>query len=177
MKLLLDTHILLWGAVEPESFPTLAVSLIENPDNEVVFSAVSLWEIAIKTGRGRDDFRIDAGQFRRSLLDNGYLEIPVTGVHAAAVANLPLLHKDPFDRMLVAQAISEGLTLVTVRPGHREIPGTDPAGLTVSFCPLSRQRHASGVKQDGRIANGRGTCRQSSWRSRRVSSFSRSRPC
>lgn len=88
-----------------------------------MFSVVSLWEVAIKTGRGRDDFRIDAGVLRRSLFDNGYAELAVTGAHAAALANLPPLHKDPFDRMLVAQAMSEGVTLVTADPQVAKYPG------------------------------------------------------
>jgi PIN domain nuclease of toxin-antitoxin system len=123
MRLLLDTHILLWGAVEPERLPKSASSLIESPDNEIMFSALSLWEIAIKTGRGRADFRIDAGILRRSLFDNGYVELPVTGAHVAALATLPPLHRDPFDRMLVAQATVEGLTLVTADPGIAKYPG------------------------------------------------------
>ena len=84
---------------------------------------MSLWEIAIKAGRGRDDFRVDAGLLRRNLFDNGYAELAMTGVHAAVVADLPLLHKDPFDRMLVAQATSEGLTLVTSDPAVARYPG------------------------------------------------------
>jgi PIN domain nuclease of toxin-antitoxin system len=123
MKLLLDTHILLWGAVEPERLPKSASSLIESPDNEIMFSALSLWEIAIKTGRGRADFRVDVGILRRSLFDNGYAELPVTGAHAAALASLPPIHKDPFDRMLVAQAMIEGLTLVTADPRIAKYPG------------------------------------------------------
>ena len=123
MRLLLDTHILLWGAGEPKRLPQSVSSLIENPDNEILFSAVSLWEIAIKTGRGRDDFRIDAGSFRRRLFDNGYAELAVTGAHAAALAALPRLHKDPFDRMLVAQATVEGVTLLTADPAVAKYPG------------------------------------------------------
>jgi PIN domain nuclease of toxin-antitoxin system len=123
MRLLLDTHILLWGAVEPERLSKSANSLIENPDNEILFSAVNLWEIAIKTGRGRADFRVDAGVLRRSLFDNGYSELPVTGAHAAALASLPPLHRDPFDRMLVAQAMIEGLALLTADPFVAKYPG------------------------------------------------------
>jgi PIN domain nuclease of toxin-antitoxin system len=122
MRLLLDTHILLWGAVEPERLSRVASSLIDSPDNEMVFSALSLWEIAIKAGRGRADFRIDAAMLRRSLFDNGYAELAVTGAHAAALAGLPPIHKDPFDRMLVAQAIVEGLTLVTSDPAVAKYP-------------------------------------------------------
>ena len=123
MRLLLDTHILIWAASEPERLSRTAASVIEDVSNEIVFSAVSLWEIAIKTGRGRDDFQVDAGLFRRNLFDNGYTEIAVTGAHATALANLPPLHKDPFDRMLVAQAMIEGLTLVTADPAVAKYPG------------------------------------------------------
>ena len=123
MRLLLDTHILLWGAVEPERLSRTASALIESSDNQIMFSALSLWEIAIKTGRGRADFRIDAGLLRRSLLDNGYAELPVTGAHAAALAGLPPIHRDPFDRMLVAQATVEGFTLVTSDPVIAKYPG------------------------------------------------------
>ena len=123
MRPLLDTHILLWGAVEPERLSRTASALIEISDNQIMFSALSLWEIAIKTGRGRADFRIDAGLLRRSLLDNGYAELPVTGAHAAALAGLPPIHRDPFDRMLVAQATVEGFTLVTSDPVIAKYPG------------------------------------------------------
>ena len=123
MRLLLDTHVLLWGAVEPERLSDEATSLIESADNEMVFSALSLWEIAIKTGRGRADFRIDVSSFRRNLLDNGYAELAVTGAHAAELAHLPPIHKDPFDRMLVAQAAVEGFTLLTSDKTIAKYPG------------------------------------------------------
>ena len=123
MRQLLDTYILLWVVAESRRLSVAGRSFIGAPEHGLVFSAVSLWEIAIKTGRGRDDFRIDAGQFRRSLFDNGYAELAMTGAHAAAVANLPLLHNDPFDRMLIAQATSEGLTLVTSDPAVAKYPG------------------------------------------------------
>jgi PIN domain nuclease of toxin-antitoxin system len=124
MRVLLDTNVLLWGAIEPEKLSRAAVALIESPDNEMVFSALSIWEIAIKTGLGRADFRIDAGMLRRNLLDNGYAELAVTGAHAAALAALPPIHKDPFDRMLVAQAIVEGLTLLTSDRMVAKYPGS-----------------------------------------------------
>jgi len=123
MRLLLDTHILLWAAVEPERLSDVASALMESPDNEIVFSALSLWEIAIKAGRGRGDFRIDAGVLRRNLFDNGYAELAVTGAHAAASAGLPPIHRDPFDRMLVAQAAVEGLTLLTSERTVAKYPG------------------------------------------------------
>ncbi|KNY22921.1 twitching motility protein PilT [Methylobacterium sp. ARG-1] len=87
--------------------------LIGDPANTLVFSAASLWEIAIKSGLGRDDFRVDAKRLRTGLRDNGYVELFVTGAHAAVVAGLPPLHRDPFDRLLIAQARIEGLELVT----------------------------------------------------------------
>ena len=116
MRLLLDTHILIWGAVEPERLSHAACALIEDLDNDLAFSAVSLQETAIKTALKKADFEIDVGELRRNLFDNGYSEIAATGAHAAALANLPLIHKDPFDRMLVAQAVVEGLTLITRDP-------------------------------------------------------------
>jgi PIN domain nuclease of toxin-antitoxin system len=123
MSLLLDTRILLWATSEPERLSEATRSLFENPDNELVFSAVSLWEIAIKTGRGRDGFPLDAGSLRRSLIDNGYAELPTTGAHTAAPAGLSAIHKDPFDRMLVAQATVEGLTLATSDTAVASYPG------------------------------------------------------
>ena len=87
--------------------------MIGDPLNQPVFSAASIWEVAIKNGLGRNDFQIDPGVLRRGLLDNGYLELPVSSAHAAAVVGLPPLHKDPFDRLLVAQSLVEGITLLT----------------------------------------------------------------
>lgn len=113
MKLLLDTHLLLWAAAHPDRLSAQARELIEAPDNELVFSAASLWEIAIKRGLGRSDFRLEPRVLRRALIDNGYVELPITGEHALAIDELAPLHKDPFDRMLIAQASSEGITLLT----------------------------------------------------------------
>ena len=86
VRLLLDTHLLLWAAAEPERLPVAAAALIEDEGNALVFSAASLWEVAIKAGLGRADFTADAGVLRRGLVDNGYEELAVTGAHAAAVA-------------------------------------------------------------------------------------------
>lgn len=113
MKLLLDTHLLLWAAGQPERLSARAKKLLSDPANELMFSAASLWEIAIKNTLGRPDFRVDARILRRGLLDNGYTELPVTGQHAVGIDGLPPLHKDPFDRMLLSQALVEGVTLVT----------------------------------------------------------------
>jgi PIN domain nuclease of toxin-antitoxin system len=123
MKLLLDTHLLLWAAGQPEQLPAAARAMIEDPEHQLFFSAASLWEIAIKHGLGRADFRADPGLLRRGLLDNGYAELAITGRHAVAVAGLPPLPKDPFDRMLVAQAIADGLLLLTVDPEVARYPG------------------------------------------------------
>lgn len=114
MKLLLDTHLLLWAAGEPRRLSKAARTLIGNPDNELLFSAASLWEVAIKRRLGREDFKVDARLLRRGLLDNGYSELPIISDHVVATESLPLLHRDPFDRILVAQATVEGVTLLTI---------------------------------------------------------------
>jgi PIN domain nuclease of toxin-antitoxin system len=124
VRLLLDTHILLWAAGQPEKLPKAARRLLDDPENDPVFSAASMWEIAIKQSIGRDDFRVDARLLRRGLLDNGYLELAVTGAHAIALDTLPPLHKDPFDRMLVAQARVEGITLLTSDALLAKYPGS-----------------------------------------------------
>lgn len=123
MKLLLDTHLLLWAAGQPRRLPAVARRLISDPRNELVFSVASLWEITIKRALGRDDFRVDPARLRRGLLDNGYTELVIAGAHAVAVDGLPALHKDPFDRMLVAQAVIEGITLVTSDPVLEQYSG------------------------------------------------------
>jgi PIN domain nuclease of toxin-antitoxin system len=123
MKLLLDTHLLLWAAGEPKRLSKQARTLIDNPNNELLFSAASLWEIAIKRGLGREDFRVDARLLRRGMLDNGYSELPIVSDHVVATESLPLIHKDPFDRILVAQATVEGVTLLTMDSVVSQYPG------------------------------------------------------
>ena len=123
MSLLLDTHVLLWAAGVPDRLPAAARTLIENPATELVYSAASLWEVAIKNGLGRADFSVDPRLLRRGLLENGYTELAVTGAHAVAVDALPPIHKDPFDRLLVAQAQIEGVTLVTADEVVGRYPG------------------------------------------------------
>jgi PIN domain nuclease of toxin-antitoxin system len=113
MKLLLDTHILLWVAQGSEQLSNKARSLIENPENQLYFSAASLWEISIKNKLGRPDFKVDLAVLRRNLLDNGYEEITISSAHTIGVDALPNIHKDPFDRMLIAQTVVEGITLMT----------------------------------------------------------------
>ena len=123
MKLLLDTHLLLWAAGDPDRLSHAAHALIEDLANELIFSAASLWEIAIKRGLGRADFHVDARVLRRCLLDNGYSELPITSEHAVAIDSLPLIHKDPFDRILIAQAMVEGITLLTTDSLVAKYPG------------------------------------------------------
>ncbi len=113
MKLLLDTQVLLWAAGNSRRLTASARKLLNDPANELVFSAASLWEITIKNSLGRKDFRVEPRVLRRGLLDNGYTELPVTSQHAVGVDGLPDIHRDPFDRLLLAQALSEGITLVT----------------------------------------------------------------
>ena len=124
MKILLDTHILLWAAGQPDRLPQAAHTLLDDPRNEPVFSSASLWEIAIKSGLGRDDFAVDARLLRRGLLDNGYCELPITSEHAVAIDCLPHIHKDPFDRFLIAQSMVEGITLLTADPVMAQYPGS-----------------------------------------------------
>jgi PIN domain nuclease of toxin-antitoxin system len=119
---LLDTHLLLWAAGPSPRLSVEARRLIDDPDNELVFSVVTLWEVAIKSARGRDDFQVDARLLRRTLLNNGYEELPITGEHAVVVASLPPLHKDPFARVLVAQSMVEGITLLTSDPLVAQYP-------------------------------------------------------
>jgi PIN domain nuclease of toxin-antitoxin system len=114
--LLLDTHILLWAALSWRRLPSKARVLLEQNDNILVFSVASLWEVAIKRSLGREDFRVDPRLLRRGLVDNGYEELAILGQHTVAVDGLPLLHKDPFDRLLIAQSLIEGITLLTVDP-------------------------------------------------------------
>jgi PIN domain nuclease of toxin-antitoxin system len=123
VKLLLDTHLLLWAAGDPERLSAEARSLIADEANEPLFSAASLWEVAIKSGLGREDFVVDARLLRRGLLDNGYGELPVASEHAVAVTLLPPIHRDPFDRLLVAQATVEGIALLTADELVGRYPG------------------------------------------------------
>lgn len=123
MNLLLDTHLLLWAAYAPERLSTAARNLMGDPDNRLFFSPVNIWEVVIKRALGRPDFQNDPRQLRRGLTDNGYHELSVTGDHSLAVDLLPPLHKDPFDRLLVAQALAEGIALITADSLLTNYPG------------------------------------------------------
>jgi PIN domain nuclease of toxin-antitoxin system len=111
MRLLLDTHLLLWAASEPERISAATRDLIAA--SERYFSAASFWELAIKSALGRADFVVDLAALHAGLCANQYGELPVTSAHALFTTNLPAIHKDPFDRILIAQAICEGMTLLT----------------------------------------------------------------
>lgn len=113
MRLLLDTHLLLWAAASSKRLPRAARALIENAANEVYFSAASIWEIAIKSSLGRKDFRIDLVALQIALPEMGLVELPVTATHAVGITKLPPIHRDPFDRLLIAQSIAEPLALLT----------------------------------------------------------------
>jgi PIN domain nuclease of toxin-antitoxin system len=113
VRLLLDTHLLLWAAARSQRLPREARELLEDDDNEVYYSAASIWEIAIKSSLRRKDFRIDLGQLLATMPEMGLVELPITAVHAAGVTRLPPIHRDPFDRLLIAQSLVEPLTLLT----------------------------------------------------------------
>lgn len=123
MKLLLDTHLLIWAADNIERVPVAARALMTDPKSELIFSVASLWEIAIKSGLNRPDFQVNAGLLRRGLIDNGYRELPILSQHVIAIDALPPIHKDPFDRMLIAQATVEGILLLTDDSTVARYPG------------------------------------------------------
>jgi len=123
VRLLLDTHVLLWAAGAPERLPAAALALLESDEHQLMFSAASLWEIAIKRGLGRDDFRVEPRVLRRGLEEHGYDELPVASRHALALDQLPPIHRDPFDRILIAQACVEGVTLLTADAVVASYPG------------------------------------------------------
>lgn len=124
MNLLPDTQLLLWAAESPTG-PRVreAAAMMGDPANRLHFSAASIWEVAIKFAQGRADFKFEPRTLRRALIDSGYFELPITAEHGAAVASLPPIHKDPFDRMLIAQAMAEGITLLTTDPIVARYPG------------------------------------------------------
>ena len=114
MTMLLDTHLLLWIAAEPHRLPPEVREIVNDESVESRFSVASLWEVAIKSSLERQDFAVDARALRRGLLESGFPELPIDAGHVVAVADLPPIHRDPFDRLLIAQARTEGLTLLTV---------------------------------------------------------------
>ncbi|MDR3360717.1 MAG: type II toxin-antitoxin system VapC family toxin [Bifidobacteriaceae bacterium] len=123
MAYLIDTHVLLFALYEPERLTPKARDLLEDPDREIWFSAVSIWEVAIKSALGRDDFTASPHRVIDEALALGFRELGVTSLHAAGVVALPPLHADPFDRLLVAQAVATGHTLLTSDAWVARYPG------------------------------------------------------
>ena len=121
--ILLDTHVLLWTLYEPQRLAPPARTVLADPGREVWFSAVSIWEVAIKQSLGRPDFTASPFDVRNEALRIGFQELPIDGLQAAQVTTLPRLHNDPFDRLLVAQAQATGLTLWTRDPWVAAYPG------------------------------------------------------
>jgi len=123
MQLLLDTHLLLWAASEPERLNPALLPMLEDPMNTPVFSVVSLWELVIKRSLSRPDFQVEPSLLRQALMEVGWRELSVEAHHVLAVGQLPPLHRDPFDRLLLAQAQSEGLLLITADQQLARYPG------------------------------------------------------
>ena len=116
MRLLVDTHVLLWAIAEPRKLPKASRAKLEAGENDVLFSAASIWELAIKLQLGRLKLPVELDTLTEAAKLMGFSELPVTAAHAAGVRHLPLYHRDPFDRLLVAQAIYEPARFLTVDP-------------------------------------------------------------
>ncbi len=123
MNYLVDTHLLLWAAEESPRLSRNAQKLMNDAKSVLYFSVASIWEISIKSGLGRSDFQVEPQQLRRSLMGSGWNEIAISSEHAVATVNLPPLHKDPFDRLILAQAQVEGYTLLTSDKIVAKYPG------------------------------------------------------
>ena len=123
MRLLLDTHLLLWITQKSPRLSPAALKLVGNQENELIYSVASLWEFGIKCAKAPDQFNVSPSELREALLQNGYIELDITGRHVLAIASLPILHADPFDRMLIAQSAVEGITLLTSDEKVARYPG------------------------------------------------------
>jgi PIN domain nuclease of toxin-antitoxin system len=121
MKLLLDTHVLIWAATGDTKLSKAAAQLIDDESNTLYFSAASIWELTIK---GTERTGVNPSVLRKELTDAGYLEIPITSAHGLNVGTLPNHHRDPFDRIMVAQAMAEGISLVTHDSAMKAYPHT-----------------------------------------------------
>jgi PIN domain nuclease of toxin-antitoxin system len=113
VNFLLDTHILIWAAISPHKISPELASLLSDPSNHLYFSSASIWEISIKESLGKRDFHVSSNKLHDGLVENGYKEIKVSALHAMGVIKLPFIHRDPFDRILVATAIWENMPLLT----------------------------------------------------------------
>lgn len=123
MRVLLDTHLLLWAAQKSAHLSPAAIKLIGDSDNQLMFSVASIWEFGIKYAKAPEEFEVSPNELRESLLQNGYVELEITGRHVLGVLNLPALHGDPFDRVLIAQSAIEGITLLTSDEKVARYPG------------------------------------------------------
>jgi PIN domain nuclease of toxin-antitoxin system len=124
MRLLLDTHLLLWAAQKSSRLSPAALTLMNDENNELIFSVASIWEFGIKYVKAPDQFDTSPIELREALLQNGYVELDIAGRHALAISNLPALHGDPFDRILIAQSAIEGITLLTSDERVAQYPGS-----------------------------------------------------
>ena len=113
MNFLLDTHILIWAAISPHKISSELASLLSDPNNHLYFSSASIWEISIKESLGKRDINVNSKKLHGGLIENGYKELKVSALHAMEVIKLPFIHRDPFDRVLVATAIWENMPLLT----------------------------------------------------------------
>ena len=138
MNYLLDTHLLLWAAGQPDRLSREAYDMLSSEEHELLFSTASLWEIAIKSGLQRADFQVDVRLLYRGLMDNGYSELPIKGSHAVGVGDLPMIHRDPFDRLLVSQAIYEGYYVADIRYPGSAVPRADSVSLVHRLSAVCR---------------------------------------
>ena len=122
MKLLLDTQMLIWLLLWPENLPQNAREVIADEENDLCFSPANLWGVSIKRSQNKPDFQLNARAMRENLLEKGCFEVPITSLHAIVAGELPIFHKDPFDRLLVAQAIVENFFLLTSDKKIAEYP-------------------------------------------------------
>lgn len=123
MTFLLDTQLLLWAAGNPGRLSAESRDLLTDPATQLMFSTASIWEVVIKNALGRSDFRVEPRRLRDGLIQNGYSELAIRSEHALAVGLLPPIHKDPFDRILIAQAQAEEATLLTTDTKLVRYPG------------------------------------------------------
>jgi len=123
MKFLLDTHFILWLPIGGRGVTRSARALLNDSANEFVFSVASLWEIALKRARYRGTFAFDPRVIRREMIENGYEELPILSQHVLGMEALPPIHNDPFDRLLIAQAIVERIIFLTVDATIARYPG------------------------------------------------------
>ncbi|WP_137158044.1 type II toxin-antitoxin system VapC family toxin [Rhizobium sp. FKL33] len=122
MNYLVDTNVLIWMSMQSSRLSEEITGILESPDNTIWFSAISILEVAIKQSLKKADFNVDPSRLRVALIAEGYHELPVTGAHAVRVLDLPLIHRDPFDRLLVAQALCEDLIVMTADHAIADYP-------------------------------------------------------